>query len=115
MVDCTRALGLGARIRWAGPPMHLRTHVSAGPDRTTVGLRRLVHRATRFELLSHVFSPSGFRLGCSWTRWTPFIVLDLTVGSMWTESQDIKSQQNFAGINSPIGKLHMPALLVKSG
>ena len=94
------------RARWANPCMRLCwaclraglcvptcVRTSVGPScttadlhRPTVGLHHLVHRAIYFELLSYVTSSSGLYLGCSWARWTLFVILDLIVGSMWVES-----------------------------
>ena len=49
-------------------------------------LRGLCHILLR---ISPIF---GLHLSYSSTYWTPFVILDLTMGLLWTESRDLKFQ-----------------------
>ena len=113
-----RVLGLGTHaLACAGPTCtlghaHLHARMSVGPGCTTAdllwpaaGLHHLVRCATCSKLLSYVSSPSRFRLGCSWTCWTSFVVLDLAVSSIWIESRDIKFQHLVGGGDEEINEI----------
>ena len=91
---CTRAGPAHALGR-----MRLCMHVSIRVDHATASHRHLVRCVVSSKLFLCVFSLYGLRLDCSWARWTSFVVLDLTTGSIWIE---------FWGVFLNITYLYMP-------
>ena len=79
---CARVSARRAAHSWSGrmPPCAL------APSGPTVGLHRLMGRATSIGLLLRITSQFGLHLNRSWAHWTSFVVVDLVVDSIWIES-----------------------------